>query len=106
MFTKARARKSDPHTSHEAADSVTKITEVQYWVRKSLLGMRADHELVEVYRQWKNAPRASESSIRSRRAELVRMGLVEAVKDEYRLTPTGRKAQVWQTVLGPVVETK
>jgi len=84
---------------------VKNVTQIQYWVYKSLLGARTDEELVEVYRKWKHAPRASDSGIRSRRAELVSMGLVEPT-GIHGQTKYGRKATVWQAVLGKEVLAK
>jgi hypothetical protein len=91
----AHARKTDPITSHEAADSVKDPTATQEAILKALKRPATDVALVERYRNLKNAPRASESGIRSRRAELVKRGLVvdtglRAVLD------SGRKAIIWK----------
>lgn len=90
----AKARKTDPKTSHEAAESVDRITETQEYVLRALRRPRADVELVEAYRKFKRAPRASESGIRSRRAELVDRGLVIDTGRRVRLE-SGRFAIVW-----------
>lgn len=90
----ARARVSDPVTSHEAAESVDRITETQEYVLKALRRPRVDVELVEAYNRFKRAPRASESGIRSRRAELVDRGLVVDTGRRVRLE-SGRFAIVW-----------
>lgn len=90
----AKARKTDPETSHEAAESVDRITETQEYVLRALRRPRADVELVEAYRKFKRAPRASESGIRSRRAELVDRGLVIDTGRRVRLE-SGRFAIVW-----------
>jgi hypothetical protein len=90
------ARKTDPHTSHEAAASVENITETQKFILKALVRPRTDGQLIEAYRKFKFAPQASESGIRSRRAELARDGLVEVV-GEVRL-PSGRRSRVWKAV--------
>ena len=90
----ARARNSDPATSHDAAVSVQNITETQKYVLRVLRRPRADVELVEAYRNMKTAPRASESGIRSRRAELVRGGFVVDTGKRVRLN-SGRYAIVW-----------
>ena len=90
----AKARNFDPKTSHDAAASVDNITATQEYVLKALRKPRADVELVEVYRRFKTSPRASESGIRSRRAELVDRGLVVDTGKRVRLE-SGRFAIVW-----------
>lgn len=91
-----RARNTDPSTSHEAAKSVKDITLTKRYIMKCLIRARTDVELVEAYNNLKEAPRASESGIRSRRAELVREGYVVPTGLEVQL-PSGRYAKVWQT---------
>jgi len=102
----AYARNTDPETSHEAADSIADLTarqrEVLYVMSKYRVGKVADHVLVEdhVLRT-----EQSPQSIRSRRAELVKAGLVdraELVKaglvehtGDYVKTVSGRRARVW-----------
>ncbi len=90
----ARARRTDPITSHEAAESVDNITATQSYVLRCLKRPRVDVELVHAYRAYKTAPRASESGIRSRRAELVDRGLVIDTGRRVRLD-SGRYAIVW-----------
>lgn len=92
----ARARNTDPQTSHDAAASVKDISLTKHYIMKCLVRARTDVELVEAYNQLKNAPKASESGIRSRRAELVREGYVVPTGLEVKL-PSGRYAKVWQT---------
>lgn len=92
----ARARNTDPNTSHEAAASVKDITLTKHYILKCLVRARTDVELVEAYQNLKGAPKASESGIRSRRAELVREGYVVPTGLEVQL-PSGRYAKVWQT---------
>ena len=89
------ARTTDPQTSHEAADSVQNLTETQEYILKALVRPRTDVDIVEIYRNFKYAPRASESGIRSRRAELVAAGLIED-SGERRKLPSGRNAIVWK----------
>jgi len=89
-----RARNTDPSTSHEAAASVDQVTKTQEYILKVLRRPRADVELVAAYRNMKTAPRASESGIRSRRAELVDRGLVVDTGKRVRLE-SGRYAIVW-----------
>lgn len=91
----ANARTTDPLTSHEAAASVQNEQTIRHWVLKLLDRPRTDVELVEVYGKMKYAPRASDSGIRSRRAELVADGLVKATGARVKL-PSGRYANVWQ----------
>ena len=91
----ARARNTDPKTSHDAAASVKDITLTKHYILKCLVRARTDVELVEAYQNLKGAPRASESGIRSRRAELVREGYVVPTGLEVKL-PSGRYAKVWQ----------
>ena len=90
----AKARNTDPITSHLAAESVRDVTATQEYVLKALRRNRTDVELVEAYRSLKTAPRASESGIRSRRAELVRKGMVVDTGRRVRLD-SGRYAIVW-----------
>jgi hypothetical protein len=91
----AKARNTDPETSHEAADSVKEVTLTQEYVMKALRRPRNDIEIVEAYRSFKTAPRASESGIRSRRAELVDSGFV-ADSGKRVKTPSGRWSIVWE----------
>lgn len=88
------ARRTDPKTSHEAAASVDNVTMTQAFVLRALKKPRTDPQLIEAYRQLKKAPLASESGIRTRRAELVEKGLV-ADSGKRSVTPFGRKAIVW-----------
>ena len=90
----AKARNTDPQTSHEAAESVSNISETQRAILNALVRPRTDVELIEVYRKIKSNPRASESGIRSRRAELVAAGLVIDTGSRIKL-PSGRRAIVW-----------
>ena len=91
----ARARDTDPETSHQAAESVGEITLTQSFVMRVLRRPRVDVELVKAYQAMRTAPRASESGIRSRRAELVRLGFV---RDSGRRVclESGRMAIVWE----------
>jgi hypothetical protein len=90
----ARARNTDPVTSHLAAESVDQVTKTQEYILRVLRKPRHDVELVEAYSKYKTAPRASESGIRSRRAELVDRGLVIDTGRRVRLS-SGRYAIVW-----------
>lgn len=88
------ARKTDPTTSHQAAGSVQNITATQEHILKALVRPGTDLDIVERYSNLKTSPRASESGIRSRRAELVAIGLVKDSGERKRL-PSGRNAIVW-----------
>lgn len=100
----ARTRKTDPTTSHEAADSNhDTVKQSQDFVADTLWlhGPLADHELVErceaEFAAFPNNPRWSASRIRTARAELVDQGRV-MFAGYFHLTPSGRRAQVWATV--------
>lgn len=88
------ARLTDPETSHEAAESVSQVSETQKYILKALNHPRTDPDLAEAYMNLKNAPQASLSGIRSRRAELVAKGLVKDTGDRVKLE-SGRNAIVW-----------
>lgn len=95
----ARARTTDPKTSHDAAASVADVTKTQEFILKALVRPRTDTELVEAYLKTKGAPLASESGIRSRRAELVKAG---RVVDSGRkvILPSGRRSIIWERTRG------
>ena len=94
-FFKAHARESDPHTSHDAARSLSpdKLRDSQKAVlghfRK--FGPMTDTDLVNIY---VGSPQ-SRSGLRTRRNELVDRGLVEDTGARKKL-PTGRNAIVWR----------
>lgn len=96
----AHARLSDPETSHQAAASVGDLRLSQAAILQflSTFGPMTDERLVDTYtafwRQW-DYPAQSPQGIRSRRAELVRLGLVEFT-GEKALMSTGRMARVWR----------
>ena len=94
----AFARVTDPATSHEAADSVKDISVVQSTILGIIGGdSMSDERLVVEYQKLVRsgiAKPATDQSIRSRRAELARQGLVSVVG--YTVTALGRRAQVWE----------
>lgn len=94
------ARMTDPETSHEAAERVNNLTETKQAIVKLLKYPMTDYELIKSYKQWAEAglhPDASESGIRSRRAELVEDGIIR--DSGYRAkSPSGRNMIVWQLV--------
>lgn len=89
------ARHSDPKTSHDAAASIREVSRTQAAILQALLTPATDVEIIERYRRITGAPAASESGIRSRRAELVTRG---AVRDSGRraILESGRKAIIWE----------
>jgi hypothetical protein len=94
MARTVRARSTDPVTSHLAADSVDNVTATQAYILRCLKRPRNDTQLIDAYRAYKTAPRASESGIRSRRAELVDRGLVADTGFRVLLN-SGRYSIVW-----------
>lgn len=95
---RAFARKSDPITSHLAAESVHKISETQRAILQLLRkGPMTDEALIRLYRAQRNFPLASDSGIRSRRADLVKLGLVED-SGLTNKTQFGRLAVLWKVV--------
>lgn len=90
-----KARNTDPVTSHQAAESVKNISHTQEFILRALKRRRNDEQLIEAYRAFKSAPRASDSGIRSRRAELVRAGLVRDSGERMRMA-SGRCSIVWE----------
>ena len=99
---KAHTRNGMPETSFEAADSVTRITEKQeaiLRVFKGVLSEATDEELIASYREeqqnWGLRVNQSDSGIRSRRSELVRLGLIIDSGKRETLS-SGRKAIVWR----------
>lgn len=76
---RAHARRTDPETSHEAAEKITpQITELQQIVLKELKawGATTDRKLVTILRAKYGR---TESTWRTRRAELVSKGFVDCV---------------------------
>lgn len=93
------ARKTDPKTSHEAAASVNlnAMTATKKMIYAILQEPFTDEQVAELYANAVRldlAPKASLSGIRSRRNELYREGLIEAVA--YGKTESNRRAIVWQ----------
>lgn len=95
-----KARLTDPHTSHLAGDALTveHLTQVQAIIYRLLdTAPMTDGELLLAYNAMvyaKEAPHASESGVRSRRAELVERGLVVPT-GATRKTVFGRLSIVW-----------
>lgn len=89
-----RARQTDPETSHEAARSVRNVGPVHKAILKLFLHADlSDDELVAWYQFDKLLPKASDSGIRTRRAELARMGKLAEVG--VKKLASGRNGRVW-----------
>ena len=96
---RARARRTDPRTSHQAAASVTRIRESQRFVLGILqkYGPMVDEGLIMHANTQQAGRRMSVSGIRTRRSELVRLGLVRDTGKRARL-PSGRLSILWGAV--------
>ena len=92
------ARKSDPYTSHLAAEAVMEYTQLQYLIMSLFEASDTgytDEELIVAYnRAYGIFKPASDASIRSRRAELRDRGNVSD-SGQTRLTRLGHKSIVW-----------
>lgn len=94
----ARARKTDPETSHEAARSVKDLRRSQWEVYRAFqrLGKMTDEELLSEY-QYVSAHKQSDSGLRTRRKELVDLGWLRDT-GERKTTYAGRSTIVWEAV--------
>ncbi len=96
------ARVDDPETSWQAARSVGGVTEKRAAVLMLLRdltkfeGGATDALMLWAYRA-RNYPPQSDSGLRTRRSELVALGLVQDTGERTRL-PSGRQAIVWASV--------
>lgn len=92
----ARARRSDPPTSHAAARSVKRIRASHQAILKCFRthGPMHDEKLQELYSQ---QPPLSQSGLRTRRSELVDRDLL---RDSGKRTKTrfGRETIIWEIV--------
>lgn len=93
----ARARNSDSANSHIAADSVRGITEVKRRILDTfdVNGPMTDEAMIVAYRRlWGNRHKETDSSLRTRRSELVHAG---ELRDTglTGLTRAGRKCTVF-----------
>ena len=88
------ARSTDPHTSHAAAQSVANITPVKRVILTALQTAMTDEQLVSLVQATQGLTFASESGIRSRRAELVAAGYVEDSGSRVKTT-SGRQSILW-----------
>lgn len=101
---RAHARTDDPDTSHQAAASVKKLRSKQQavWEVLNRIGPAPDVGIVASYANASRVnpekyPTQSVSGIRTRRSELVGMGLARYAGFKVKLQ-TGRQAQVWEAV--------
>lgn len=100
LFDAPRARTSDPITSHEAAASIApedlrpRLAAVLNLL--AAFGPMTDELLARHYRNYPNLPKQSPSGLRTRRSELVELGLV-AASGEYDYTASGRRSIKWET---------
>lgn len=94
---KAVARRGDPETSWQAAQSVLGIRQSQAHVYETLsrYGPLIDDELIEALRA--RGIKMSPSGARTRRKELGDLGLVED-SDEKGKTESGRRSIKWRAV--------
>ena len=100
----AKARSTDPATSHDAAKSVRGITEKQHAVLRvfAVFGKATDEQWMEKYGtyevQW-SLPYQSASGLRTRRSELVKAGKVVDTGERQKMR-SGRMAIVWSVAEG------
>jgi len=91
-----RARRTDDLTSHVAADS----NRNRRWVEDTVLGLFArlgpmtDSEVTTEYFKNPGAPAAHVDSVRKRRSDLTKKGLLQPT-NVTRPSPTGRKSRVF-----------
>lgn len=91
----ARTRRSDPVTSHEAADSNdTAGSRAEVLRLLTTLGPLADHELVAAH-DFNDTAHYTPQRLRTARHELTENGLVVET-GYYHLTNTRRRAKVWE----------
>ncbi len=97
IFDVPRSRWSDPETSRKAAESITlpRVTDTQRRILAALIRPATDEELIARIADLWPEHRVSPQSIRSRRAELVRRGLV-VDSGTTRPTEYGSSATVWR----------
>ena len=97
--TVARARNTDPQTSHDAAESVKRIEEQRRAIFALLDGTpMCDEKLVEQYEMWEkidNFPQVTPQRIRTARADLVKLGQVVATEYKERMR-SGRYGIIWR----------
>lgn len=94
------ARRNDPHTSWAAAGSVVELRTKQESVYFCLLviGPATDYRIASEYHR-RDFPHQSPSGLRTRRAELVELGLVRDT-GKREVLPTNRQGIVWEAIPG------
>ena len=104
----ARARRTDPETSHQAAASVRNITHAHKQLLSLLVTFRDGLTDEQLHREWMLAVDRvrdgswlpiTPSGCRTRRSELVRMGKVVAAEEKGR-TAAGRACTIWRLADG------
>lgn len=92
----AHARDADPETSHDAAASVVGIRDRQNAILDLLKqrGPMIDETIARTYAQTPNLPKQSPSGLRTRRSELVELGLVIWTGGTEKTT-SGRQSRIW-----------
>lgn len=93
--TQPVARSTDPGTSWAAARSVTRIRQTQQWILDLLATPMTDEQIALALER--DGHSVSPSGARTRRAELVDLGLV-VDSGQRTLLKTGRRAIVWAAV--------
>lgn len=105
------ARMSDPITSWLAAESVTNVQVLQKEIARLLaVGWPlSDEDIFDILEQRRidddSLPQISPSGVRTRRAELVDMGYVQA-HDMRGMTRAGRQCALWVATPLPMMQGK
>lgn len=98
LFDLPQARTTDPESSHKAARTVSKLAEK----RAAVLAILRDHPVgltdtgIASIHHTRQLPWQSPSGLRTRRNELVELGLVQD-SGRVETTASGRQAIVWQS---------
>jgi len=94
------ARRTDPDTSHQAAEQVDRIraADLRDWITHRLenVGPETDEELYTAA-MWEFGDIVTPSGLRTRRSELVKEGLIE-YQGHTRALRSGRQGRLWQRV--------
>jgi hypothetical protein len=97
----ARARNTDPQTSHKAAAGIQNITQLQGRIMEVFMDAPmhsmgyTDDELIKEYgRMWGNFFPSSDASLRTRRSELVARKLIKD-SGQKRPSKNGHDSTVW-----------
>lgn len=87
------ARATDPSTSHDPADSVENVLNVQHGILNVIArwGPKTDEDIAHLYK----GPKASPSGLRTRRKELVAAGILRDSGRKQRLA-SGRSGIRWE----------